>query len=99
VESARRWDQNQPLRRAVRQPADDLADPRASLIGYSLVSGTLAMAVGAAASLLAAGPVRVVVWCAVAALVSVTAGLVRESGPVSAGRSFCRRWLSRLAGS
>jgi hypothetical protein len=70
-----------------------------SLVGYSLVAGTFAMAVGAAASLLAAGSARLAVWCTVAALVSVMAGLVRESGPVSAGRSFCRHCLSRLAGS
>jgi hypothetical protein len=99
VESARRSDPNRLLLRARRQPADDRVDPGASLVGYSLVAGTFAMAVGAAVSLLAAGPARVAVWCTVAALVSVTAGLVRESGPVSAGRCFCRHWLSRLAGS
>ena len=99
MESGRRLDPDQSLLRARRQPADDRADPGASLVGYSLVAGTLAMAVGAAASLLAAGPARVAVWCTVAALVSVTAGLVRESGPVSAARTFCRHWLSRLAGS
>jgi hypothetical protein len=66
---------------------------------YSLAAGAVAMVVGAAASLLVGGPARMAVWCTVAGIAAVTAGVVHQSSPVSACRSLYRRWLSRLSGS
>jgi hypothetical protein len=78
----------------VRRPASR----QPSLIAYSLVSGAFATAAGAAMSLAFSGRARLAVWCAVAGVSSVAAGLVRESSQVSSCWSACRRWLSRLAG-
>lgn len=47
-------------------------------VRYSLACGVLAVALGAAVSLLASGSARIVVWCAAAGLTSVAAGLLRH---------------------
>jgi hypothetical protein len=65
---------------------------------YSLTSGSIATAAGAAISLAASGTARLAVWCSVTCVVSVAAGLVRESGPVSACWLVCRRLLGRFSG-
>jgi len=56
------------------------ADDRGRGIGvvrYSLGASALAVTSGAAVSLVAAGNARIIVWCAVAGLISLAAGLLR----------------------
>jgi len=57
------------------------ADDRGRSIGvvrYSLGSSVLAVTFGAAVSLVASGNARIIVWCAVAGLISLAAGLLRR---------------------
>ncbi len=70
-----------------------------TVLGYSVASGAIATAVGAAVSLVVSGSARLAVWCVATAVLSAAAGLVSESAAVSSCRSVCRRWLSRLASS
>jgi hypothetical protein len=65
-------------------------------IVYSVLAGAIGTGAGAVTSLAVAGAARLVVWCAGTAVVCVAAGLVRESVPVSACRSACRRLLRHL---
>jgi hypothetical protein len=67
---------------------------------FSVVSGAVALVVGAAASLLTSGSARVAVWCAVSGSAAVVAGVVRELVPFSAYQAVyrrCRHWLDALS--
>jgi len=72
-------------------------DPWASLISYSIASGTVALTVGAIVSLVVAESDRFVLWAATTAAMAVAAGIIRESRVITACRLACHRLLRRLA--
>jgi hypothetical protein len=73
-----------PARRATGDPlVRGETYRRPNVLGYSLVSATIATVAGAMASLAADGTARVAVWCAVTGAVSVASGLAWDSAPVS----------------
>jgi hypothetical protein len=63
---------------------------------YSLAAGAVATVGGAAASLVAVGKARLIVWCVVAGIICVMAGAVHGMASVTAWWTACRRRLRRL---
>jgi hypothetical protein len=68
-----------------------------ALIVYSVLSGTIAFALGAALSLAVQGSQRLAVWSAGTGVVAVAAGVAHESRLLTDCRLACGRWLRRLA--
>jgi hypothetical protein len=87
---------------AVRLRADERQAARHDhltlvVISYSLISGTVAVVIGAAVSLAAPGLDPLALWSIVAAAVAVSAGLVYDSDLMRACCFACLRLLHRLA--
>jgi hypothetical protein len=69
---------------------------RPALITYCVVSGTVAVIIGAAVSLVAPGPQRLALWAVVTAAVAVVAGVAGESRWLNWCRLACGGLLRRL---
>lgn len=90
--------ETRPTAMAVRLRADGRHEARHGqlillVISYSLASGTVAVAIGAAVSLAAPGVNRLALWSSVTASAAVGAGFLYDSQLIR----DCRRFLRRLA--
>jgi hypothetical protein len=66
------------------------------MVSYSLASGALGLAGGAAVSLITSGRLRIIIWCAVAGAICVAAGLVYSTASVNSFWSAGLRYLRRF---
>lgn len=67
-----------------------------TLTAYAVLSGFVAVVVGAAISLAAPAQQRIPWWAVVTGVVAVTAGILHESRVFRISRLACRRWLRRI---
>ena len=68
-----------------------------ALIGYCVISGTVAVVVGVVTSLAVPVPQRLTLWALVTSAVAVVAGVARESRWLNHCRLAGARFLRRLA--
>lgn len=81
--------------------ADEHLQPRPehdglALATYAIMSGFVAVTLGAAISLAVPVQQRIPWWAVATGLVAVTAGIGHESQALKTWRLVCRRWLRRL---
>jgi protein-S-isoprenylcysteine O-methyltransferase Ste14 len=81
--------------------ADEHLQPRPEhdtviLAAYAILSGFVAVVVGAAISLAVPAQQRIPWWTVATGVVAITAGIAHESKAFRTSRLVCRRWLHRL---
>jgi len=91
-----------PVGAALQVRADDRPQPRPHrfalvLIMYSILSGFVALVMGAVISLAAPAPQRLPWWAGATGVIAIAAGVAYHSRLLKSSRFVCRRWLHWFA--